>query len=199
MAYIKPPVALLPGQALKAVPASTPDNISVTMDCDIATTTELGVVKVGLGLSVAPDGTISATGGSGITGTWMPMLAASDSTIVPVAVDNARYSKIGQYVFCTFDITVTNLGSTSATATLSLKGLPVVSAADPGYVGSGYVAYFSSMDANVDYFGGTVSGTSTVAALWFTSEQKKSVTALTRDDVKVGTRIAGTIQYISAA
>jgi hypothetical protein len=199
MAYIKPPVAILPGIALNTVPAPPVDNIPVVLDCDIATTTDLGVVKVGLGLSVAPDGTISSTGGSGITGTWAPMLAASDSTIVPVTIANARYSKIGQYVFCTFDVTVTSLGSTSASATLSLKGLPAVSAADPGYVGSGYVAYFSTMDSNVDYFGGTVSGTSTVAALWFTSEQKKTVVALTRDDIKAGTRIAGTIQYISAA
>ena len=101
MAYIKPPVALLPGTALKAVPAATPDNVSVTMDCDIASPTNLGVVKVGLGIAVAPDGTISATGGPGISGTWSPELTASDNTDVPVNVSNARYSQIGQMVFCT--------------------------------------------------------------------------------------------------
>lgn len=199
MAYIKPPVALLPGTALKSVPAATPNNVSVTMDCDIASPTNLGVVKVGLGIAVAPDGTISATGGSGITGTWTPVLSASDNTSIPVTVSNARYSKIGQFVFCTFDITVTSLGTTQASATCHITGLPAASAADPGFVGSGYVSYFANMDTNVDYFGATVNGTSTIATLWFTSEQKKSVSQLTRDDLKVGTRIAGTIHYISAA
>lgn len=199
MAYIKPPVALLPGQALKAVPVTTPDNVAVTMDCDIATTTELGVVKVGLGLAVAPDGTISSTGSSGTSGTWAPVLSASDGTAIPITVSNARYSKIGQFVFCTFDITVTGLGTTMPSAACSITGLPSTSAADPGYVGSGYISYFATMNSNVDYFGATVSGSSTAADLWFTSEQKKSVVHLTRSDMRIGTRLAGTIQYISAA
>lgn len=65
MAYNRQPNVVFAGIALKQnPPASTitpPGIIPVTLDADIATTTNLGVVKVGSGLSIAVDGTLSAT------------------------------------------------------------------------------------------------------------------------------------------
>ena len=67
MAYSRPPVQ--PGRALKRTPAvpveSTAGVFDFALDADIATTTSLGVVQVGSGLSITPTGILSATGGSG--------------------------------------------------------------------------------------------------------------------------------------
>ena len=66
MAYSRPPVQ--PGRALKRTPAlpveTTAGVLDFKLDTDIATTTGLGVVQVGSGLSITPSGVLSATGGS---------------------------------------------------------------------------------------------------------------------------------------
>jgi hypothetical protein len=63
MAYSRPPVQ--PGRGLKRSPAvpteSTAGVFDFALDADIATTTELGLVQVGSGLSITPAGVLSAT------------------------------------------------------------------------------------------------------------------------------------------
>jgi hypothetical protein len=66
MAYNRQPQSVLAGTALKQNP---PPNIlqpagivPVTLDADIATSTNLGVIQVGSGLSITPLGVLSATG-----------------------------------------------------------------------------------------------------------------------------------------
>jgi len=63
MAYSRPPVQ--PGRALKRTPSipieSTAGVFDFALDADIATTTSLGVVQVGSGLSITPTGILSAT------------------------------------------------------------------------------------------------------------------------------------------
>jgi hypothetical protein len=65
MAYSRPPVQ--PGRALKRTPIlpieSTAGVFDFSLDVDVATTTSLGVVQVGVGLSITPAGILSATGG----------------------------------------------------------------------------------------------------------------------------------------
>ena len=67
MAYNRQPNVVLAGNALKQNPPSStvvPAGIlPVTLDAEIATTTSLGVVQVGAGLSITPAGVLSATGG----------------------------------------------------------------------------------------------------------------------------------------
>lgn len=69
MAYNRLPQTVLAGKALKQSPLPSiiqPAGIvPVTLDVDVATTTGLGVVQVGSGLSVTPDGVLSAISGSG--------------------------------------------------------------------------------------------------------------------------------------
>jgi hypothetical protein len=67
MAYNRPPQVTLAGVALRQNP---PPNVvqpagivPVTLDAEIATTTNLGVVQVGNGLAITPAGVLSATGG----------------------------------------------------------------------------------------------------------------------------------------
>lgn len=68
MAYSRPPVQ--PGRALKRSPPlpieTTAGVLDFALDSDIATTTSLGVVQVGSGLSITPTGVLSATGGSSL-------------------------------------------------------------------------------------------------------------------------------------
>jgi hypothetical protein len=68
MAYNRQPQTVLAGTALKQNPPPSivqpAGIIPVTLDADIATTTSLGVVQVGAGLSITPSGILSATGGS---------------------------------------------------------------------------------------------------------------------------------------
>lgn len=70
MAYNRQPQSVLAGNALKQNPLPTTLQpagiIPVTLDADIATTTNLGVIQVGSGLSITPLGVLSATGGSGL-------------------------------------------------------------------------------------------------------------------------------------
>ena len=67
MAYNRQPQTVLAGMALKQNPPPAvlqPAGIvTVTLDAEIATTTSLGVVQVGSGLSITPAGVLSATGG----------------------------------------------------------------------------------------------------------------------------------------
>jgi hypothetical protein len=68
MAYNRQPQTVLAGKALKQNPDPNivqPAGISpVTLECEEATTTSLGVVQVGSGLSITPSGILSANGGS---------------------------------------------------------------------------------------------------------------------------------------
>jgi len=63
MTYQNTPRSVLAGQGLKQSPLPNGDAgaQSVTIDSDIATTTGLGIVQVGSGLSITPAGVLSAT------------------------------------------------------------------------------------------------------------------------------------------
>jgi len=61
MAYSRP---LKPGVALKQYPLTLTGVQQMTLDAEVASTSNLGVVQVGSGLSITPAGVLSATGGS---------------------------------------------------------------------------------------------------------------------------------------
>lgn len=70
MAYNRQPQTVLAGPRLKQTPPpgiiQPAGIVPVTLDVDIATTTGLGVVRIGSGLSITPSGLLSATGGSNL-------------------------------------------------------------------------------------------------------------------------------------
>jgi hypothetical protein len=82
MAYTRQPNSVLAGRALKQSPTPTPLTpagvLPVKLDVDIATTTSLGVVQVGSGLSITPLGVLSATG--------------SGSSFINVTLTNVDYT-----------------------------------------------------------------------------------------------------------
>lgn len=65
MSYSRPPNVVVAGRGLRQSPQPTtiapPGAIPVSLDADISTTSSLGVVQVGDGLSITPDGILSAT------------------------------------------------------------------------------------------------------------------------------------------
>jgi hypothetical protein len=81
MSYTRPPASTLAGTALKQTPApSTKALVPVVLDAEIATTSNLGVVQVGSGLSVTPSGVLSATG--------------SSSSLINVKLTNVDYTAL---------------------------------------------------------------------------------------------------------
>lgn len=199
MAYTRPAATTLAGQAMTQTPNSSNNALQpVLLDVDIASSTQLGTVKIGSGITVTPDGTISTTGGGIVElGAWAPVLLPSLPGNIVTSTRNANYTKIGQQVFCTFDLEVIGLAGTDS-ATVKLTGLPYTSIISTGYTGSVFFSYFRLMDDNVDYMGGTVISSTTTADIWFTSQQDKSLVKLTQDSLKIGTRLVGIVQYISA-
>ena len=200
MSYTRPPASTIAGQALKQTPApSTQALVPVILDAEIATTTTLGVVKVGSGITVQPDGTISSSGGGAEIGTWVPQLTGSVSGTIVLNTQNAKYIKTGQGVMCTFDITISSITDGSNSSILTLAGLPYTSIIDTGYVGSVYFSYFQNMNTNIDYLGGTVVSNTKTALLWCNTEQSKSMDRLAQNNIKSTARLVGTINYISAS
>ena len=200
MAYSKPAASTLAGVALKQAPVPSSVSLTpITLNSDIATTTQLGVVKIGTGISVDVDGTISASGGSSIVGDWTPAILPSVPGVISLNTKTARYVKTGNLVTCTFDVTVATITGGSNASTLKLSGLPFSSESSTGYVGVVLIGYFSDMNTNTNYISGSVISTSTQGDLWFQKESNKSLTKLTQDNVKTNTRLVGTVQYLSAA
>lgn len=202
MAYTRPPAVTRAGQGLKQTPLPPTQAIApVVLDAEIATTTTLGVVKIGANISVTPDGTISANGGSGgpsyAFGTWTPALVPSPTGSITISTRNAKYTKIGQLVTCTFDIRITAITGGSDKP-IVLTGLPFTSITDTGSVGSVLISYYKDFDKNVNYLGGTVISASTSATMWYQQNPGQSLTNLVIDDVKVGTILVGTVTYMSA-
>lgn len=68
MAYSRQPNVVFAGTALRQNPSAStttpPGLVPVTLECEEATTTSLGVIQVGSGLSITPSGILSATGSS---------------------------------------------------------------------------------------------------------------------------------------
>jgi hypothetical protein len=96
MAYNRQPQVTLAGLGLKQNPppniTQPPGVIPVTLDAEIATTTSLGVVQVGSGLSITPEGILSATGGGGEC--CNAIVVSQDYTATPddyyIGVDSQR-------------------------------------------------------------------------------------------------------------
>jgi len=182
--------------------SSVPNAIEITpiiLDVAVASTTTLGIVKIGTGIEVTLDGVISATNSGDITtGTWTPALTPSVAGVISTITKTARYTKTGNLVTCIFDIVVTGITGGSSSATLKLSGLPFSSGASAGYVGSVSVGYFSDLNSNTNYISGSIISTSTQGDLWFQKEPNKSLSKLTQADIKTNTRLVGTVQYLSA-
>jgi hypothetical protein len=195
MSYNRP---INPGVGLKQIPVTIPGIQELTVDSDIATIGSLGVVQVGSGLSISHTGVLSASGGGSLVGNWIPAITSSGAGIIVLSINAAKYNKAGQLVTCTFDIQVASTSGGSSSNTLRLTNLPFTSVVGTGYVGSLYFSYFENMDDNIDYISGSVIQNNTAVDLWYTNQQAKSMVNLNQGTLKAGSKLIGSIEYISA-
>jgi hypothetical protein len=79
MAYIKPTEIIVNGRGLTSTASSATGISPVTLNVNTATTATLGIIQVGSGLSITPDGVLSATGGG--TGNGYTGSAGSTGTV----------------------------------------------------------------------------------------------------------------------
>lgn len=199
MSYTRPPAVTRAGQGLKQTPVPSTQAIApVLLDAEIATTTQLGMIKVGSGLTVTPLGVLSATGGSS-TNTWTPNLVGSVAGTIALTVYTAKYTKTGQQVTCYFDFKINSISGGSSSSKLTLSGLPVASVTGPGYAGSVLFSYYSNFDKNINTVTGTVPASSTTATLWYQQNPGQSLGFLTQDAIKSNTTLTGIVTYLSAS
>ncbi|CAB4130175.1 hypothetical protein UFOVP116_307 [uncultured Caudovirales phage] len=202
MAYTRPPNAVNAGTGLIQDPVGTapPGVIPVKLSAKIATPTELGAVKIGANISVTPDGVISTSGGSVVSAPWQLQLTANGSA--PIQINNlgSRYCRTGDLVICTFNIEITGLPANNSQTQVTIANLPfsgISGSTATGHAGALCVAYFASMNDNVDSLSGTVRGNTTICDFWHLSEQKKSLVPLVVSAIKVSTKLAGSITYFT--
>lgn len=204
MGYNRTPNTVIAGRGLKQSPSVTGTVpvgvVAVTVDGDIATTNSLGLVQVGSGLAIDPLGVLTAQGGDNYSsGAWTPGLAGPAAGTITLTIKNAKFTKVGQLVTCFFDFKVSSIGSGTNSSILYLTGLPFLSITDVGTVGSVYTSYWEFMDLNLVEVSGTVISSDTKALLWKANSPQSSLSSLVRDDIQVGSTLAGTVVYFSAS
>ena len=165
----------------------------------LASNTDFGIVKIGTGINVS-GGIISTSSSDSSIGSWIPSIVSSLGATITLVTTNAKYSKVGQLVTCTFDISILIKTGGSNGGVLSLQGLPFTSIIEPlgGYVGSVFISYFVNMDSDTGWLTGSVVSNTKKADMFFGASQPKSLSLLTQNDIKPTTRLVGTITYISA-
>lgn len=204
MGYNRTPNTVVAGRGLKQTPSVTGTVpvgvVAVRVDSDIATTSSLGMVQVGSGLTIDPLGVLSTTssGGNYSSGPWTPGITGPASGTITLTIKNAKFIKTGQLVTCFFDVKVTNIAGGSSSSILYLTGLPFLSLTDAGTVGSVYTSYWEYMDVNLVEVSGTVISNDTKAFLWKANSPQSTLSSLTRDDIRVGSVLTGTAVYFSA-
>lgn len=128
MAYLRPPTTIKAGRALQQNPPPTPLDpagiLQVSLDAEIATTDSLGVVQVGSGLSITPEGILSADdAGPGPTGPTGPQGAVGPTGPAGSGGSCQMIVIEGDYVVTDLDYYIGVIANKDLTITLpSLEG-----------------------------------------------------------------------------
>lgn len=127
---------------------------------------------------------------------WTPTLIPTTGTI-NITTHSATYLKIGPQVTCQFDITVSNMNT--STGNISLGGLPFISKTASGNVGTVQVAFVTSLTDNKSNptITGVVGANGTTATLWYQQAAGSSinVTQLPTTSIVATTRFIGSVFY----
>lgn len=158
---------------------------------------ECGTVKIGKHLVTSADGAVSVDVASFIEeGSWQPkLISGPDGGGITVKVLYAKYSKIGSLVLATFDLQVTDMEKGKSSSYVMLEGLPFISVKADGYCGSLIVSYFKNLDSAAAGLSGSVKPDSYSCDLWYTSKSATTLEKLEYGDVRVSTRLQGTVSY----
>jgi hypothetical protein len=129
-------------------------------------------------------------------GTWTPIFGGSTSESGQTYdIQTGRYIKVGKYVFASFDLRLTALGT--ITGNVQIKGLPYTQV--NGFAaGCGMIQGFSAMTTSYFNLLLTAGSNSTVCDLWGQAGAGTSVSGtLAQADLSNTTRINGAITFIA--
>lgn len=138
------------------------------------------------------------------TGKWVPkLISGTHGAAIYLAPSNCLFVKNGAFVFLTFDMSVVNLERGDSSSIVMLEGLPFkvqgkVDAYNSGeYFGSVIVSYFKNLNTKISYITGSVIKGSYAGDLWYEKSSGYSLQQMQRSEIKIGSRLQGTIAYIS--
>jgi hypothetical protein len=127
-------------------------------------------------------------------GTWTPAFTSSSGTITTTAA-NSTYTKIGNLVRCTFNLTVNSVSSPSGS--LNLTGLPFTTSATA--YGTVSVHFWGGLNSPVSYISGYTLLNSTICNMTSVNGSAVGVDNTTNPNIlKAGSSISGFVLYESA-
>ena len=179
-----------------------PDPVKVKLeDTDVPVENELVCVVViedepveEVTAEIKPKSVITYTATGEQFGNWIPSLRSSGN--IDINIRNAFYTRIGQLVTCTFDITVNNMTEQNSSP-ITLNGLPVESISSQGMAGSAHLSYFKTPTNELTHISGTINGNDTRIELWCERHGRKGLQQLTQQDIQIDTVLVGTVTYIT--
>jgi hypothetical protein len=115
-----------------------------------------------------------------------------------VEVICAKYVKNGKIVFLTFDLIVSKILSGNNSVYVMLEGLPFKAVTCDGLAGSVVVSYFQEMNTPTTFISGSVISDSYACHLWHEKANVTELPKLERSQLKVKSRLQGTVTYISS-
>jgi hypothetical protein len=133
-------------------------------------------------------------------GTWTPVLGGSGGTSGQTySMQSGRYTKIGRQVICSFEVTLTAVGTVTSLATIN--GLPFGSTGTSTNLdaGSCLISFASGYAANQIYVAGYVIGNET--RVWITGISAAGTTQSNITATNIwgnSSRISGTITYTAS-
>jgi hypothetical protein len=127
-------------------------------------------------------------------GAWTPALTATGGASGQAySAQVGRYIKIGKFVFCTFNLAVSTVGT--LTGNVQFAGLPFTSRSTSGGTGGVAFGYHATMGTSLITLAGVVDPGATTATLWKKTSSTVSVSAVAQADFASGTDLFGTIAY----
>lgn len=196
------------GYTASGATGTTSTNLVFSTSPSITTPTLVGDVTLSTGnLVIGTSGKgidFSATPGTGTSelladyeeGTWTPIFGGSTSESGQTYdIQTGRYIKVGKYVFASFDLRLTALGT--ITGNVQIKGLPYTQV--NGFAaGCGMIQGFSGMTTSYFNLLLTAGSNSTVCDLWGQTGAGTSVSGtLAQANLSNTTRINGAITFIA--
>ena len=163
MAYIKPTEIIVNGRGLTSSASSATGISPVTLNVNTATTATLGIIQVGSGLAITPDGVLSATGGgtgNGYTG------SAGSSGSVGFTGSAGSTGTQGSVGFTGSAGFTGSIGSTGTQGTVGYTG-----SVGAGFTGS--TGYTGSQGESSFTWGTTPPGSPAVGDRWYDTNKSK--------------------------
>jgi hypothetical protein len=130
---------------------------------------------------------------------WVPrLISGPGGGAISTEVHSAMYSKVGKFIFLTFDIQVIDMEAADNTSIVMLEGLPFSSIRADSYCGSVVFSYFKNLSSEIIFLSGSVLPDSYACCLWQESSKTTELQSLEYGDIKPKTRFQGTITYIAS-